>query len=112
MKNGGQLKSGDTVPQYLVSGNLSSKNRKIFDALWVAYNGNLNEVLQHVQVEEDRYRRGIASIEPQMSVDARVQQVTADRSVASLLRPYSMLIYSTGGALMTRTEVFWNITIY
>ena len=57
--------SGDTVPQYLVSGNLSSKNRKIFDALWVAYNGNLNEVLQHVQVERfclsERYRRGIAS---------------------------------------------------
>ena len=104
LKNGGQLKSGDTVPQYLVSGNLSSKNRKIFDALWVAYNGNLNEVLQHVQVERfylsRRYRRGIASIEPQMSVDARVQQVTADRSVASLPKALQHVdLFSTGGAL-------------
>ncbi|MBI3179312.1 MAG: serine protein kinase PrkA [Deltaproteobacteria bacterium] len=45
-------------------------------------------MLNHVQIERfylsRRYRRGAATIEPQMSVDARIQQITADRSLASL----------------------------
>ena len=104
LRNSGSLPEDATIPQYLVSGDLSAKNRKIFDALWVAYNGELQEVLQHVQVERfylsRRYRRGIASVEPQMSVDARIQQVTADRSVASLPKALQHVdLFSSGGSL-------------
>lgn len=77
-----------TISDYLRFGDLSYKSRKIYDALLASYDGDVDRVLQHVQVERfylsKRYRRGVATIEPQMSVDARIQQVTADRSLSSL----------------------------
>ncbi len=73
---------------YLRHGDLCYKCRRIFDGLLASYDGDLGKVLNHVQVERfflsRRYRRGAATIEPQMSVDARIQQLTADRSLASL----------------------------
>ncbi|MEM6734377.1 MAG: serine protein kinase PrkA, partial [Myxococcota bacterium] len=76
------------VSDYLRHGDLSHKSRQIFDALLSSYEGDVDKVLNHVQIERfylsQRYRRGIATIEPQMSVDARIQQLTADRSLASL----------------------------
>lgn len=76
------------VSDYLRFGDLSYKSRKIYDALLASYDGDVDKVLNHVQIERfylsKRYRRGVATIEPQMSVDARIQQVTADRSLASL----------------------------
>ncbi len=76
------------LSEYLMEGDLSPKNREIFDALLSAYNGDYAEVLRHVQVERyyisERYRIGAVTIEPQMSVDARIQQITADRSLSSL----------------------------
>lgn len=77
-----------TMSDYLRFGDLSYKSRKIYDALLASYDGDVQKVLNHVQVERiylsKRYRRGLATIEPQMSVDARITQVTADRSLASL----------------------------
>jgi serine protein kinase len=77
-----------SAADYLRHGDLCYKCRRIFDALLVSYDGDLEKVLNHIQIERfylsKRYRRGIATIEPQMSVDARVQQVTSDRSFASL----------------------------
>lgn len=104
IQKSGKLPEHSTIPQYLISGDLSSKNRKIFDALWVAYGGEILQVLQHVQVERfylsRRYRRGIATVEPQMSVDARIQQVAADLSVASLPKALQHVdLFSTGGSL-------------
>ena len=79
---------GAVVSDYLRFGDLSYKSRKIYDALLASYDGDVDKVLDHVQIERfylsKRYRRGIATIEPQMSVDARIHQVTADRSLASL----------------------------
>ncbi len=76
------------LSDYLRNGDLSHKSRQIYDALLASYDGDVERVLDHVQVERlylsQRYRRGIATIEPQMSVDARIQQLTADRSLASL----------------------------
>ena len=73
---------------YLRSGDLSQKNRKIFDSLLSSYGGKLRDVLKHVQIERfymsKRYRRGAATIEPQLSVDAKMQQVTADKTLAAL----------------------------
>ncbi|MBI5509634.1 MAG: serine protein kinase PrkA [Deltaproteobacteria bacterium] len=77
-----------TAADYLRHGDLCYKCRRIYDALLASYDGDADKVLNHVQIERfymsRRYRRGIATIEPQMSVDARIQQVTADRSMASL----------------------------
>ncbi|MCP4500303.1 MAG: serine protein kinase PrkA [Deltaproteobacteria bacterium] len=93
-----------TLPEVLTEGNLSTKNRAIFDALLTHYHGNLPDVLRHIQVERfylsRRYRRGVVGVEPQMSVDAYSRQVTADRSLSSL--PVSLQhlsLYQTGGPL-------------
>ncbi len=80
--------SMSTVNDYLRSGDLCYKCRRIFDALLTSYDGDIQKVLNHIQIERfyisRRYRRGAATIEPQMSVDARTQQVTSDRSLTSL----------------------------
>ncbi|MEN9579115.1 MAG: Protein kinase [Pseudomonadota bacterium] len=73
---------------WLWNGSLSQKNRTVFDALYSNYEGSLKQVLQHVQVERyfvsRRYRTGAVTIGPELSVDARERQVTADRSLGAL----------------------------
>jgi len=93
-----------SLPDLLLHGDLSTKNRNIFDALLTHYHGDLSEVFRHIQVERfylsRRYRRGVVGVEPQMSVDAYSRQVTADRSLASL--PVSLQhlsLFMTGGPL-------------
>ncbi|MFC1610179.1 serine protein kinase PrkA [Myxococcota bacterium] len=77
-----------TASEYLRFGDLCYKCRRIYDALLASYDGDVSKVLDHVQIERfylsKRYRRGAATIEPQMSVDARIQQLTADRSLQAL----------------------------
>ncbi len=74
-------------PDLLWSGDLGHKNRQVFDALLTAYRGDLDRVLAHVQVERyyisRRYRVGAVTIGPQMAVDARERQLTADRSLGA-----------------------------
>ncbi len=76
------------IPEILRIGELSYRNRQIYDALLSSYNGDLAQVLRHVRVERfyfsRRYKRGISVVEPQMSVDADARQVTSDQSVLSL----------------------------
>ncbi|MGB0646977.1 MAG: serine protein kinase PrkA [Bradymonadia bacterium] len=80
--------NANDVPLYLREGELSPKNRQIFDNLLRAYKGDLNEVFKHIQVERvsmsRRYRRTLVTVDPQMRVDAAVRQVTADRSLGAL----------------------------
>lgn len=85
------------IPEILKVGELSHRNRQIFDALLLSYNGDLAQVFRHVRVERfyfsRRYKRGISVVEPQMSVDADVRQITSDQSILSLpsaLRHLSM----------------------
>jgi predicted Ser/Thr protein kinase len=92
------------IPDVLRVGDLSAKNRKIFDALMAGYHGDVTEVLRHIQVERfylsRRYRTGVVAVEPQMSVDAFARQITADRSLASLPPALQHLsLFETGGAL-------------
>lgn len=84
-----QSKGHDLViPEIIKSGDLSHKNRKIFDALLSAYHGDLAQVYRHVRVERfyysRRYNKGISVVEPQMSVDADLRQITSDQSIMSL----------------------------
>ncbi|MEM9861329.1 MAG: serine protein kinase PrkA [Myxococcota bacterium] len=102
----------DSPPDLLWNGDLSHKNRQIFDALLTAYRGDLSRVLAHVQVERvfisRRYRTGAVTIGPQMAVDARERQITADRSLASLpaslsattlFESYGELVDGAGGII-------------
>ncbi len=77
-----------TMPHYLTRGELSHRNKQIFEALLNANGGDLKKVLMHIQVERyflsRRYRRGLVTIEPQMHVDAQYQQLTMNKSLGNL----------------------------
>lgn len=82
------LPDGVQPPKSLTEGELGAKARQIYEALLRAYQGDLGEVLKHVQVERffvsRRYRQAAVTIDPQMRADAGVRQVTADRSLGAL----------------------------
>lgn len=73
---------------YLYNGDLSQRNRLIFDALLKNYKGDYQEVYKHIRIERmfinRRYSIGATTIEPQLHVDAHLQQITMDRRLASL----------------------------
>ncbi len=75
-------------PAWVLRGELSHKSRLVFEALLGTYDGSLEQVLRHVQVERyfisRRYRVGAVTLGPQLSVDAGERQVTADRSLGAL----------------------------
>ncbi|WP_186646365.1 hypothetical protein [Fluviispira vulneris] len=84
----GKNLNSDEIPAYLEEGALGAKSKKIFDSLLVAYKGDLEKVLRHVQVERffysSRYRVGIASVEPQMAIDAQDRQITMERNIQNI----------------------------
>jgi predicted Ser/Thr protein kinase len=94
------------VPLYLLEGELSAKSRRIYDALLGSYEGDYLKVLRHIQVERfyvsRRYQVATCTIEPQMSVDATYQQVTADRTQANLPPAlHNVVLYEPHGALVS-----------
>ncbi len=99
-------KNGFVVSDYLLEGELSHKSRRIYDALLVSYGGDYLKVLRHVQVERfyvsRRYQVGTFTVEPQMSVDASYNQVTADRTQANVPPAlHSVVLYEPHGALVS-----------
>ncbi|HEX5101902.1 MAG TPA: serine protein kinase PrkA, partial [Polyangiaceae bacterium] len=80
--------SHDAPPDWVLRGNLSHKSRQVYDSLLASYDGALDEVLRHVQVERyfisRRYRVGAVTVGPELSVDAGERQLTADRNPAAL----------------------------
>ena len=96
--------ASSALPEVLRVGELSLKNRRIFDALLATYQGDVKEVLRHVQVERfylsRRYRQGVVAVEPQLSVDGYSRQITADRSLGSLPTAlHHIALFETAGAL-------------
>lgn len=92
--------------QYLLEGDLSPRDRAIYDALLMANDGDHSEVLKHVQVERfyvsRTYARGVSTVEPQMHVDADARQLTADRSIANLPRALqSVPLFELAGPLVS-----------
>ncbi len=73
---------------YLYRGDLSKRNRMIYDALLKSYKGKHQEVLKHIRIERftisKRYSNAAVTIEPQIHVDARMQQIAMDRRLQSL----------------------------
>ncbi len=99
-------------PDWLYTGELSHKNKLIFEALLSSYDGSLSDVLRHVQVERyfisRRYRVGAISLGPEMTVDANERQLTSDRSIAALptslqattlFEAHGELVEAAGGVL-------------
>jgi serine protein kinase len=91
---------------YLYKGDLSIRNKDIFDALLKDYNGNYEEVLRHIRVEKynisKRYSRSAVTIEPQMHVDAKMQQITMDRRIQNLPPSIQSLnLFQTSGELIS-----------
>jgi predicted Ser/Thr protein kinase len=100
-----EIKAGFRPADYLLRGDLSHRNRQIFEALLSSYHGDLAKVLRHVQVERffvsRRYRQAAATVEPQLAVDARSRQLTMDRSLASLPPALqSLTLYEYQGELV------------
>lgn len=73
---------------YFFKGDLSKRNRMIYEALLKNYKGDHGEVLKHIRIERftisRRYSVGAITIEPQLHVDAQIQQITMDKRLQSL----------------------------
>ena len=90
---------------YLYLGDLSQRNKMIFDTLSKSYHGDYKEVLKHIRVERfflnKRYSSGAVTIEPQLHVDANLSQITMDRRLASLPASLQSLnLYSISGEVV------------
>jgi serine protein kinase len=99
------VNDGFRPARQLLGGDLSHRNRQIFEALLSSYHGDITKVLRHVQVERffvsRRYRQAVATVEPQMAVDARSRQLTMDRSLSSLPPALqSLTLYEVQGELV------------
>lgn len=88
LREAGALPEDFVVSDYIRLGELGKKSRAIYDALLSAYNGDYSQVMTHIQIERffpsKRYNTAAVTIEPQMSVDADVQQISGDRSLGNL----------------------------
>ncbi len=106
------LGNSEPPPRWILKGSLSHKSKQVFDALLTSYDGSLDQVLRHVQVERyfisRRYRTGAVTLGPQLSVDAGERQITADRSLGALpsslqsvtlFEAHGELIEAAGGLL-------------
>ncbi len=87
---------------YLYNGDISKRNRMIYDALLKNYKGQHREVLKHIRIERfemgRRYSIGAVTVEPQIHVDAQMQQITMDKRLASLPTSLQSLnLYSMRG---------------
>jgi predicted Ser/Thr protein kinase len=107
-----QAKAEWPPSDWVLRGRLSHKNRQVFDALLASYDGSLEEVLRHVQVERyfisKRYRTGAVTVGPQLTVDAGERQLTADRNLGALppmlqsvtlFEVFGELVEASGGLL-------------
>jgi serine protein kinase len=96
---------GAPLPRYISHGTLCQKSKKIFDALLLEAEGSLEQVLRHVRVERyfisRRYRVGAVTLGPELSVDARERQVTADQNLGALpLSLRSLSLFEASGELV------------
>ncbi len=105
-KKEGKIPQDFVMSKYILEGDLSPRDRAIYDALLMASDGDHAEVLRHVQVERfvisRAYARAVATVEPQMHVDAEARQLTADRSIGNLPRSLqSVPLFEIGGPLVS-----------
>ncbi len=90
---------------YLYNSELSKRNKLIFDSLLKTHKGDYLEVYKYIRVErlfiDKRLSNSAVTIEPQMHVDANIQQITMDRRLASLPASLQSLnLFSLGGEVI------------
>ncbi len=109
----GDGETGDFIlSDYVRDGEMCHKCRRIYQALLNSYGGDYLKVLRHVQIERfyisRRYQVGTVTVEPQMSVDAIAQQITADRTQLNLptalhgvvlFEPHGPLVHANRGLI-------------
>ncbi|MBX5480354.1 MAG: serine protein kinase PrkA [Myxococcaceae bacterium] len=93
------------LSDYIIGGELCGKCRRIYTGLLSAYGGDYLQALRHVQVERfyisRRYQVGAVTVEPQISVDAGVHQVSADPRQMTLPAPLqNLVLYDPHGPLV------------
>jgi serine protein kinase len=80
--------STQSLPIHILGSGLSKRNQQIFERLLYAYEGDLQKVFRHVQVERffysRQYRVGISTVEPQLSIDAYEKQLTLDKNYTNI----------------------------
>lgn len=101
-----KLPADFVVSRYILEGDLSPRDRAIYDALLAAYEGRHEEVLQHVQVQRfyisAKYGRAVGTVEPGTAFDAHAEQITADRSLMNLPRSIQNVnLYRLWGPLVS-----------
>ncbi len=73
---------------HLFTGDISKRNKMVYEALLKNYKGDHQQVLKHIRVERyeisKRYSSSAVTIEPQIHVDAQMQQITMDKRLGSL----------------------------
>jgi serine protein kinase len=106
LKAAGKLSPDFVMSRYILEGDLSPRDRAIYDALLVASDGRHEDVLKYVQVQRfyvsAKYGRAVGTVEPQDAVDAHAEQITADRSIANLPRTIQNVnLYRVWGPLVS-----------
>ncbi len=106
LRSEGRLAEDFVLSRYIMEGDLSPRDRAIYDALLLAHDGDHAAVLKHIQVHRffvsRIYGRAVATVEPQMHVDADAKQLTADRSIVNLPRALqSVPMYEILGPLVS-----------
>lgn len=95
----------DLKKTYFYHGELSKRNQMIFDTLLRNYQNNFQEVYKHIRVERfsisKRQSRSAVTVEPQMHVDANIQQITMDKRISALPPSLQSLnLFSMGGEMV------------
>jgi predicted Ser/Thr protein kinase len=103
---GGAGEDDFVLSDYVADGEPCHFCQQIYSALLGANRGDYLRVLRHVQVERfyvsSRYQQAAVTVEPQLSVDAMVRQVTADRSASALPAALqSVALYEPAGPLVS-----------
>ena len=101
--------------EVVLRGDLTQRNRRIFDALLGGYQGDLRKVYQHIQVERlflsRQYRAGLVTVEPKQTVDARSYPVTGERAYTSLPPNVGgQVLYATQGDLVDANRGLINFS--
>lgn len=104
-ERGSEHEDAFVLADYMLDGELCHKCRAIYDALLAHYAGDWLKVLQHIQVERfhvsRRYLTAAVTVEPQLSVDADIRQVTADHSHGALPAAlHNLALYQPTGPLV------------
>jgi serine protein kinase len=111
----GQALREFNISELVLHGDLTQRNRRIFDALLGSYQGDLRKVYQHIQVERlflsRHYRAGLVTVEPKQTVDARSFPVTGERAYSSLPPGVGgQVLYATQGDLVDANRGMINFS--